>query len=1089
MSFVHLQVKSGYTLLQSTVKIKELVQKAKEDGQKAIALTDHNVMHAILPFYKECKKEGIKPILGITLTVQVEEKIYDLILLARNNQGYQHLLKLATAVQINEKEGVSLETLRAYSEHLFALFPYSQLQGAFFNKEHVKNILSPFSSLFRHHFYIAVTEKEASEETINMFRSCGIKAVGTNDVRYLEKEHQLAYQCLEAVRKGVKREEIEIHEQERYLKKEEEMKEAFAHFPSLLEETVHIANNCSVSLSLGSSFLPKYPVEEGKSAHVLLRKLCERGMDQKGLSEDKRYQHRLQYELNVIEKMSFSDYFLIVADFMHFAHRKGIITGPGRGSAAGSLVAYALDITTVDPIQYDLLFERFLNPERISMPDIDIDFPDHRRDEVIQYVMKRYGKEHVAQIITFGTLAAKAALRDIAKVFGVDGAEINKLSKLIPAKQGVTLKEVYNTSEEFRSILQSSSLLQTVFSVALLVEGLPRHSSIHAAGIVISEQPLTHYVPLQEGHGDVPLTQYAMNETAAAGLLKIDFLGLRNLTILERILKSVQKFNRTLTLQTIPLNDSETFRLLSNGDTAGIFQFESSGITEVLKTLKPSEFEDLVAVNALYRPGPMEQIPHYIKRKHGKEEVHYFHKDLKPILEKTYGVIVYQEQIMQIASRLAGFTLGEADLLRRAVSKKNRSALEEERQHFIKGCLQKGYSIEVASNLYQLIVQFANYGFNRSHAVAYSLIAYYLAYFKAHYKAHFTAALLTSAIGNEERVKQYVHEAKLKGLEILPPSINKSVYPFTVEGESAIRYSLAPIKYIGQTALREIIEKRKEKRFASLFDFCMRISEQAVGRNGLISLIYAGGFDEFGEDRATLIKSIDVAFEHASLMEDFGFEPKYAKAEPLTEEEKLGYEKQALGLYLSSHPLSSYRPFLQKEGAQPLFTLGQQKKGNVKVGALVTERREILTKRGERMAFLNLQDETGEIEGIVFPNAFRKFQEKLSIDGKIFIVGKIEERNHKFQLLINEVISLEDMKQSFLRALYLRVDSQQKQEEVFIELEETFKRFKGDTAVMIYYAAEDKTIRLAPSFNVNPSNECLQYLKKILGDGNVILRE
>ncbi len=608
-----------------------------------------------------------------------------------------------------------------------------------------------------------------SEQILKLSEETGIPVTATGDVHYIRKEDKAAYRCLKAIKAGEKLTDAPAEDlPDLDLKPLEEMQNIYREHPEALQASVEIAEQCRVDVSLGQTRLPSFPTPDGTSADDYLTDICMEGLRSRFGKPDERYLRRIQYELDVIKRMKFSDYFLIVWDFMKHAHEKGIVTGPGRGSAAGSLVAYVLYITDVDPIKHHLLFERFLNPERVSMPDIDIDFPDTRRDEVIQYVQQKYGAMHVAQIITFGTLAAKAALRDVGRVFGVSPKEADQLAKLIPSRPGMTLDEARQQSPQLDKRLRESSLLQQVYSIARKIEGLPRHASTHAAGVVLSEEPLTDVVPLQEGHEGIYLTQYAMDHLEDLGLLKMDFLGLRNLTLIESITSMIEKEeNIKIDLSSISYSDDKTFSLLSKGDTTGIFQLESAGMRSVLKRLKPSGLEDIVAVNALYRPGPMENIPLFIDRKHGRAPVHYPHEDLRSILEDTYGVIVYQEQIMMIASRMAGFSLGEADLLRRAVSKKKKEILDRERSHFVEGCLKKEYSVDTANEVYDLIVKFANYGFNRSHAVAYSMIGCQLAYLKAHYPLYFMCGLLTSVIGNEDKISQYLYEAKGSGIRIL----------------------------------------------------------------------------------------------------------------------------------------------------------------------------------------------------------------------------------------------------------------------------------------------------------------------------------
>ncbi|HJV17959.1 MAG TPA: DNA polymerase III subunit alpha, partial [Bacillales bacterium] len=747
---------------------------------------------------------------------------------------------------------------------------------------------------------------------------------------------------------------------------------------------------------------------------------------------------------------------------------------------------------------------RFLNPERISMPDIDIDFPDHRREEVIEYVASKYGELHVAQIITFGTLAAKAALRDVGRVFGLNSKELDHLSRLVPSQLGINLSMALKESEQLRAYVNESPLNQRLFETALKLEGLPRHTSTHAAGVVISEKPLVDLVPIREGHNHVYLTQYSMEHLEELGLLKMDFLGLRNLTLIESILKSISfQKGKKVDIETIPLNDQKTFELLSKGETTGIFQLESEGMRKVLMKLKPTTFEDIVAVNALYRPGPMENIPLFIDRKNGRKPIEYPHPDLMPILENTYGVIVYQEQIMQIASKIAGFTLGEADLLRRAVGKKKKEVLDMERGHFVQGAIQKGYREPLANELYDLIVKFANYGFNRSHAVAYSIIAYQLAYLKTHYPVEFMAGLLTSAIGNDTRIAQYIREAKQMEIIILPPSINESSFPFRVEN-GAIRYSLAAIKGVGAQALREIFQSRRTKPFEDLFDFCMRVSSKAVNRKTLEFLVHSGSFDEFGEDRSVLLASLDVAIEHAQLVkpdsaEQFGFfmeeelllKPKYVQVDPIRMEDKLSFEKEALGLYLTNHPVNVYEHVLKKKGIMPLFHSTAFEK-RVTACIYVTAIKKIRTKRGDSMAFLMISDSSGELEAVVFPDAYKKYSTLLEQGSIAVIEGKTEEREGRHQFIIQKVISIETLlKEDKIKntLLFLKIIKGKHDPGSLKQLEQILEEHKGETGVVLHYESTGKTVKLDIRHNTKVDQQLLRKLEKLLGIGNVILRD
>lgn len=1028
VSFIHLHVYSAYSLLNSTASVEKLVLDAKRKGFTSIALTDRNVMYGAVSFYKQCLKHGMKPIIGLTVDVLSERQkgeAFPLVLLAKNQIGLQNLLKITSAVQTKSPVGIPVKWLKHYSQGLFAITPgiEGELEQAVMNEdeESIEQVLSLYLQLFGDSFYMSLQnhgqaeEMELSERFMRISAKNGVKLVATNRVYYLNQEDSFSHECLIAIKNGQKLQDV-THERlpsdQYYLKTPSEMAELFPQIPDALQNTLKIAEACNVTIELKKTKLPKFPTGNEMSADALLQQLCWQGLAQRYREQTEEIKERLQYELDIIKKMQFSDYFLIVWDFIKFARESGILTGPGRGSAAGSLVAYTLYITDVDPIRHNLLFERFLNPERISMPDIDLDFPDHRRDEVIHYVAEKYGQLHVAQIITFGTLAAKAALRDVGRVFGLSTKELDQLSRMIPQKPGINLRDAYQQSQGLRNFVNESSQNKRLFQTALKLEGLPRHTSTHAAGIVISEDPLVNIIPIQKGQDDLYLTQYSMEHLEELGLLKIDFLGLRNLTLIENILVSIHRTTGVkCNIKNIPMDDQETYGLISSGRTTGIFQLESEGMRNVLTKLKPTHFEDIVAVNALYRPGPMENIPHFINRKHGVEKVVYPHPRLQPILENTYGVIVYQEQIMQIASVMAGFSLGEADLLRRAVSKKQKEVLDRERAHFIAGAQKLGYESGLAHSIYDLIVKFADYGFNRSHAVAYSMISYQLAYLKTHYPTHFMASLLTSVSGNEDKIGRYIGEMKQMEIPIFPPSINKSGYSFYPE-KTGIRYSLAGIKGVGMVALREIFRARKEKTFTDLFDFCIRVSQKAVNHKTLESLVCSGSFDEFGEDRAVLLASIDVALDHAALVkpmdgeegslfinDEFSIRPKYTEVEPMREEDKLRLEKEVLGFYLSNHPVSVYEQWFQLLNTVPLYDYigGSTFKRSI---VYISEVKKIRTKKGEQMAFLTISDQSGEMEVVVFPNVLKTKDSLLQKGKMILIQGKVEIRNSKSQLVM-----------------------------------------------------------------------------------------
>lgn len=685
MKFVHLQCQTVFSLLKSACKIDELVARAKELGFSSLAITDENVMYGVIPFYKACKKHGIQPVIGLTASIfsEEEERSYPLVLLAENEIGYQNLLKISSSIMTKSKEGIPKKWLAHYAKGLIAISPGKdgEIEQLLLedNESQAKEVARTYQNMFGH-FYMSLQHHAIQDELLlqeklpEFISRVNIPVVATNDVRYINQSDALVHECLLSVESGTKMTDPDrprLKTDQYYLKSSDEMEALFSHAPEAIQNTIKIAERCQVEIPFHVNQLPKFPVPSNETSDIYLRRVCEEGLRKRYGAPKEVHIKRLDHELNVISRMGFSDYFLIVWDFMKYAHENHILTGPGRGSAAGSLVSYVLEITDIDPIEYDLLFERFLNPERVTLPDIDIDFPDVRRDEMIRYVKDKYGQLRVAQIVTFGTLAAKAAIRDIARVMGLPPRDIDIFSKLIPSKLGITLKDAYEESQSLREFIQGNLLHERVFEIAKRVEGLPRHTSIHAAGVIMSQEPLTGSVAIQEGHNDVYVTQYPADALEELGLLKMDFLGLRNLTLLENIIKFIaNKTGKEIDIRNLPLQDEKTFQLLGRGDTTGVFQLESGGMRNVLRGLKPNEFEDIVAVNSLYRPGPMEQIPTFIESKHGKRKIEYLHPDLKPILERTYGVIVYQEQIMQIASKLAGFSLGEADLLRRAVSKK-----------------------------------------------------------------------------------------------------------------------------------------------------------------------------------------------------------------------------------------------------------------------------------------------------------------------------------------------------------------------------------------------------------------------------------
>ncbi|WP_183163813.1 DNA polymerase III subunit alpha [Alteribacter keqinensis] len=1128
MSFVHLHVHSEYSFLYGAGKIKDLTRRAKELNMTALALTDKNGMYGAVPFYKECYSRGIKPLLGVELTAKSRgDTLFQIILLARNKTGLRELMKLTALAYEHAEKGrpvLPVSALNAITkESIVAISPFEggilQHLVSEGNLEGASETLFALEDLFgKGHVFTEVQSHNRAEEkelllALNKWRKESdnkIQFVASNHVQFVFPEQSRAHRVVQAIGRGVTLEELPapVSSDDYYLKTQDEMARLFRGWPEALEATVHIADMCNVEIDLGNQVLPEYPVPQGESAGSYLRKKCEEGIAKRyGDTPGQGVWERLDYELSVIHSMNYDDYFLIVWDFMDYAHTQGMLTGPGRGSAAGSLVAYVLEITDVDPIQYELLFERFLNPERVSMPDIDIDFPDDRRDEVIRYVAQKYGRDHVAQIITFGTLAAKAALRDGGRVMQTPQKLIDRLAKLIPSKPNIKLHEAKKDVPAISKLLEEHEELDELFSIAVEIEGLPRHTSVHAAGVVISRDKLTDIVPVQTGNDDINLTQYPMGILEELGLLKMDFLGLRNLSFIKNITELIKEdHGETIDIKAIPFNDKNTFSMLSEGDASGVFQLESSGMRSVLKRLKPTEFEDIVAVNALYRPGPMENIPVYIKRKHGLEKVTYPHADLKPILEKTYGVLIYQEQIMQIASRMAGFSLGEADILRRAVGKKKREVLEKGRAQFVGGSTKNGYSAKEADGVYDLIVRFADYGFNRSHAVAYSIIAYQLAYLKANYPTSFLTALLSGVIHHQEKMAEYIAEARRKGIKVKGPSVIESSARFKAIGNE-IWIGLAAVKNVGVQAIQAILEERAKEPFQDLFDLCARIAPRHLPKRALEALIVSGACDEFGIHRAGLLANLDAAMEYGAklnesrsqkgtaLFDEDVVKPDYFDVPPFGDQEELQFEKQVLGFYATNHPVHSYGDTLEEyQRSTVKHTLENSDEGKVvRLAGLIEDVKVIKTKKRQQMAFMQLTDETGEAEITLFPKIFEKYRSVVNKGELLFIEGRTSYHNGQLKINADKMTLLENLKKSFKqkagKVLYVKLDGDHQDPGYRDRLKRMLKDDPGEVRVVLYDEEVKKVYRLNEEWSVSGDESLLIRLKDLLGEKNIVIRQ
>lgn len=1149
--FVHLHVHSEYSLLDGANPIEKLVGRAKELGMTALALTDHGVMYGVIPFYKACLKAGIKPIIGVEVYVTnrpLEERVkkgenhlYHLLLLAENDTGYQNLLKLTTKAHLEGfyyKPRVTKAWLQEHAEGLICLsgclageLPQALLADQW---DRAKEIALEHQAIFgRHRYFFELQDhglpeqKKVNVRLVALAEELGIPLVVTNDVHYLSAQDAAAHDCLLCIGTGQKLKDehrFKFPSPEFYLKSAEEMASLFPHLPQAYENTLQVAERCQVEIPLGREIFPSFPVPQGMTAIQYLTRLCQEGLERRYAQVTPEIKQRLEYELDVIHKMGYADYFLIVWDLVRFAHQAGILTGPGRGSAAGSLVAYVLNITNVDPIKYNLLFERFLNPERVSRPDIDIDFSDQRRDEVLHYVAQKYGHDRVAQIITFGTLGARACVRDVGRAMGLPVPLVDQVARLIPAGPGSTLEKALASSAQLQEMMEKNDQVKRLINMAKELEGLARHTSIHAAGVVISERPLTEYVPLEAGHDGLALTQYPMEDLEALGLLKLDLLGLRNLSLLEEILRIInhgRPEHEKVSLESIPFDDLKTYRLLSEGDTAGVFQLESEGMKRVLKQLKPSCFEDLIAVLALYRPGPMENIPLFIKAKHGLIKPEFPHPDLEPILKETYGIIVYQEQIMQIAAKMAGFSLGEADLLRRAVGKKDREIMIKERDHFIQGCLAQGYDLEVAEHVYDMIVRFADYGFNRSHSAAYAVIAYQLAYLKAHYPVAFLASLIAMHTGSAEKVALYLNEAAERGIKVLPPSVLVSDERVTVEN-GAIRLGLGVIKHVGHSVVREIKRAREEGPFKNLLDFCQRVDLRIVNRRVLESLILAGALDQMGMHRAQMLANLDEILEMAEraqglkesdqlffFADELPDDYQWPDVPPFSRRELINYEKEVLGFYLSGHPLDEYRQRAKAWGAIDIPQLLVHKmERSVRTIGLVTRVKRIVTKKGDAMAFVQLEDQGQELEAVVFPNVLAAHPTLYQEDNLLFVEGKLELKAEGVQLIIHRAVQLEQLKEPPTnrgakseattkklpafeadepwicdgeQALLIKVPAHLDRRRVN-QLKETLLSHPGDVTVYIFNERQHKMIRLDRRFKVAINQQLLAQVAQLVGD-------
>ena len=1164
--FVHLHIHSEFSLLDGANRIKDLPVRAKELGMNAIALTDHGVMYGVIDFYKACKKEGIKPIIGCEVYVaprsrfdkepNIDNKYNHLILLAKNNEGYKNLSKLVSIGFVDGyyyKPRIDLEVLEKYHEGLICLsgclagsLNQALLNG---NNEKAEEIALWHKRVFGEDYYIEVQNNGlqeqvlANQKLIQLARKLDIPLAATNDAHYLKREDAYNHEVLLCIQTGKRMSDsdrMRFETDELYVKSPEEMSEYFSNFPDAIENTVKIAEKCNVKFEFGHTILPNYDVPPEFETHYdYFKKLCDDGIKNRyGDNPSKEILERAEYELSIIKKMGYVDYFLIVWDFIHYAKTHDIPVGPGRGSGAGSIIAYAIEITDIDPIKYGLLFERFLNPERISMPDFDVDFCYEHRQDVIDYVSRKYGHDHVSQIITFGTMSARMVIRDVARTLDFPYSEADKLAKMIPNELHITIKKALEQNKELNDLYENDGNIKNLLDIAMGLEGMPRQASTHACGIVITKDPVDTYVPLYVRDNQIS-TQYIMTTLEELGLLKMDFLGLRTLTVIKDTIDLVKQ-NRGIDVEfDKDMADPKVYKLWQEGKTCGIFQFESQGMTNFMKELKPDCLEDLIAGVSLYRPGPMDQIPRYIKGKLHPGHNEYTHPRLEPILNVTYGCMVYQEQVMQIVRDLAGYSLGRADLVRRAMGKKKLDVMAKEREIFINGqvdengniivpgCVRNGIDKESANKIFDEMAEFAKYAFNKSHAACYAVVAYRTAYLKAYYPAEFMAATLNSFLGNLDKIPQYIDECKLLGIEILKPDINKSNSKFTVENIDGgqkigkIRFGLGSIKNVGLVPIDSIIKERNENgKFKSFTDFCERIADEAVNKKCIESLIRAGAFQEFPENRATLLASFETIIDTIQSskkkgldgqvsMFDIGNEEDeekndkikytYYNQQEFTEKELLSMEKEMLGIYVSGHPLEKLRDQIEhetnintkqiKEIDEEMSKEEQTEKlqfkdgQNVKYAGIITAVKKKYTKTNKIMAFVTVEDLFGQAEIIVFENAYLSSQKSLIEENIVLVDGRLSIRENEETKIIAKQITDFGVKKHKV----LIFDITELEEEKKAKLRGAIKYFSGERNNISVKIKIDNEFK--PCGAIFVTDEILKVFEEILGKERVNIEE
>ena len=1150
MAFTHLHVHTEYSLLDGSCKIKELAARAKELGMDSMAITDHGVMYGVIDFYRAAREVGIKPIIGCEVYVapgsrfdrentNSEDRYYHLVLLAENDTGYHNLMKIVSKGFVDGfyyKPRVDYEVLETYHEGIIALsaclagevqryLARGMYEEACKSARHYEQIFGKGNFFLELQDHGIPTQKTVNQGLMRMSRELSMDLVATNDIHYILAEDAAAHDILLCIQTGKKvsdENRMRYEGGQYYVKSEEEMRALFPYAQEAIDNTHKIAERCNVEIEFGVTKLPKYEVPEGYDSWSYLNKLCQDGMAKRYPNDDGTLQERLSYELGVIHNMGYVDYFLIVWDFIHFARSHDIMVGPGRGSAAGSIVSYCLEITNIDPVRYDLLFERFLNPERVSMPDIDIDFCFERRQEVIDYVVEKYGKEQVVQIVTFGTLAAKGVVRDVGRVLDLPYARCDAIAKMIPGDLGMTLDKALKQSPDLREAYQSDDEVRYLIDMAKRLEGLPRHTSMHAAGVVIGQRAMDEFVPLSRASDGTITTQFTMTTLEELGLLKMDFLGLRTLTVIQNAVRQAEEnYGVHLVMEEIDYNDKEVLASIGTGKCDGIFQLESSGMKSFMKELRPENLEDIIAGISLYRPGPMDFIPRYLKGKNDKDSITYECPQLEHILGPTYGCIVYQEQVMQIVRDLAGYTMGRSDLVRRAMSKKKAAVMEKERQNFVygnpeervKGCIENGIDEKTANHIYDEMIDFARYAFNKSHAACYAVVAYQTAYLKYYYPKEFFAALMTSVMDNVNKVSEYILTCRQMGIRILPPDINEGQSGFSVSGD-AIRYGLSAIKSIGRNVVDEIIRERKNNGlFTSIDDFVERMGGREVNKRTLENFIKAGAMDSLpgnrrqktmiapelldqkNKDRKNVLEGQLSLFDFAAEEEKQQYQITMPNVPEFPKGELLAFEKETLGIYVSGHPMDEYlETWKNSITAKTTDFMVDEESGKAVVedgvratiGGMITAKTVKLTKNGQQMAFVTLEDMVGSVEVIVFPRDYESKKQLLNEDAKVFISGRTSIGDDPVgRLICEQVIPFDQVPKD----LWLKFTDKTQYDALWPTVTNILRSSDGHDTVIIYLEKERAKKVLPTNWHVAASAAVTESLGKIIGEKNVKVME